>query len=328
MVFWKTLSWSYVAQSFFVREPFIPLLFEPHNSPLPVGITITRRSSSVDEKEKEEIQQFLWSYFGEPPNRPRLTMKGDWIPSSDLALVARDSKQAIIGFLRYHWIGQFLTAKETPDIYSVDCFCIHPQWRKKGLGDALLSELQRYANEENKSYATFLREGPSLSIFHRPIYSGEYAYRFTPLDGNYSTNVYSLTPPQVHNAIHLYRTMYPTTWIIWNPDTKNQKWFLYQRNSCYVWACIQPAHQAIEHRGWLQMGWMTAWLESPELADAFRAEACLAITHHSNHGFDAIWVDQKWTGGSPEWKRDGMFHFYTYQWASNRSVGISYCMTQ
>lgn len=331
MVFWKTLSWSYLAQSFFVREPFASLVFEPTaDLSLPAGVSIKRITSSVEEKEKEEIKRFLWTYFGEPPHKPRLVMEGDWIPTSDLALVLRNMEEEIIGFLRYHWIGQFRTALSTPDIYSVDCFCIHPQWRKKGLGDVLLTELQRYANETGKYYATFLREGPSLSIFHRPAYSGEYAYRSTPLDGTRSPHVYRLTPSQIQKAIQMYQTMYPKTWIVWNPDTTNQQWFLYQRNSCYVWVCIQSAHQQIqtEKYGNLRMGWMTAWLESPELSDPFRAEACLALTHRINHGFDAIWVDHKWTGGSPEWKRDGMFHFYTYQWSSNQTIGISYCMTQ
>ena len=331
MVFWKTLSWSYLAQSFFARESFVPLVFEPTtNAPMSAEVSIKRIREPVEEKEKEEIQQFLWTYFGEPPNKPRLVMEGNWIPATDLALLLRNSEQEIIGFLRYHWIGRFLTAKLTPEIYSVDCFCIHPRWRKKGLGDALLTELQHYANETGKPYATFLREGPSLSIFHCPAYSGEYAYRSTPLDGIRSPHVYMLTPPQVQKAIQMYLTMYPTTWIIWNPDTTNQQWFLYQRNSCYVWACIQSAHQQIqtEQYGNLRIGWMTAWLESPQLSDSFRAEACLALTHRFHHGFDAVWVDQKWTGGSTEWKRDGMFHFYTYQWSSKQSVGISYCMTQ
>lgn len=332
MVFWKTLPWSYVLQSLFVREPFVPLVFEPAEGlSIPARLSIKRIAASVEQKEKEEIETFLWTYFGEPPRRPRLVMEGDWIPATDLALLLRDSEQEIIGFVRYHWIGRFLTAKSTPEMYSVDCFCIHPRWRKKGLGDVLLTELQRYANETGKSYATFLREGPSLSIVHRPVYSGEYAYRSTPLDGIRSPYVYRLTThSQVQKAIQMYQSMYPTTWIVWNPDTTNQQWFLYQRNSCYVWACIQTAHQQIqtERYGDLCMGWMTAWLESPLLSDSFRAEACIAFTHHANHGFDAIWVDRKWTGGSNEWKQDGIFHFYTYQWTSNQTIGVSYCMTQ
>jgi GNAT superfamily N-acetyltransferase len=273
-----------------------------------------------------EIRPWLEEHFGLPPQKPRLVMEKGILCPQDIGLLVRDKKtSSMIGFLRYHWMGTLLSVNK--EIYSVDCFCIHPQWRGKGVGDYLLTELQRYANEVGKPYAMFLKEGPSLPIFHRPIYSGEYAYRYTlGLQEPLSPNVYKLTLSQVKKAIHMYRGMYPSTWIVWNQEGTGQTWLLYQRNSCYVWACIQSAHQVTE-KG-LRMGWMTAWLETGELTPSFRAEACLALTQRVWHGYDAIWVDRKWTGGSVEWRADGWFHFYTYQWSTNQSIGMSYCNTQ
>jgi hypothetical protein len=330
MVFWKNISWTYLVQALFARQPFTPLVFDRTPQRPPSEWSIQRLRHPLEEAEAEDLTRFLYTYFGNPPHKPRLSMKKEQcIPETDLGILIRDSKKEIIGCIRYHLIGRFMTDASTPEIYSVDCFCIHPRWRKKGMGDFLLQELHLYANEVGKYYATFLKEGPSISFFHRPIYTSEYAYRYTPADGSSSPFVHRLTTAQVQKAIQMYQKMYPSTWIVWNPASTEQVWYLYQRNSCYVWACIQPAHQEmITSQGTLTMGWMTAWLESGELADSFRAEACLAMTHRAHHGYDAIWVDHTWTGKGEEWRKDGAFHFYTYQWATNQSMGISYCMAQ
>lgn len=323
MVFWKSISWTYLFQSIFPRSPFLPLVFHPDKQITPSNTRLHRLIYPLNEQESAEIRSWLTKYFGMPPQKPRLVMEDPILCPKDIGLRLCDRKtNEIIGFLRYHFIGEFMGN----EIYSVDCFCIHPHWRGKGLGDYLLTELQLYANEARKPYAMFLKEGPSLSIFHRPIYSSEYAYRYTPMNEPVSPYVYKLSPLQVKKTMKMYRGMYPSTWIVWNEEGSGQTWLLYHRNSCYVWVCIQSAQQITENG--LRMGWMTAWLESTELSSSFRAEACLALTHHVHHGYDAIWVDRKWTGGSSDWRADGQFHFYTYQWSSNQSVGISYCNTQ
>lgn len=336
MVFWTSLPIWYIAKSLLPFSLFTSLEWTPsleNKAVIPSTLSIVRISEKnkheFGTEQKTEVRQFLWTHFGEPPHHPRLDLPEESLFSStDLILLARDDQKHLIGVIRYHFVGRFLSCIEEPFMYVVDCFCIHPRWRKKGLGDRLLSELHQFANENQKPFALFLKEGPSLSIFPRPIVSGEYAYRRIEQKEKFdSPHVFPLTPIQIQRMLKTYCRLFPTTWIIWNEHSTEQQWLLYTRNSCYIWICIQPTHQIVQNH---TIGWITGWLESSELTDEFRQEAIHAVAHSIYHTYDYLWVNHKWTGQSPLWKRDGPFHYYAFQWSSSLSISssISYCMFQ
>jgi GNAT superfamily N-acetyltransferase len=336
MVFWTSLPLWYLAKSFFPFSTFTSLEFTPSledKAVVPSTVSITciseKNENEMTAEQKKEVRQFLWNYFGQPPDHPRLDLPEEVLFSpTDLILLARDEQKQLIGTIRYHFIGRLLSTVEEPNLYCVDCFCIHPQWRKKRIGDRLLSELHRFANEQEKPFAMFLKEGPALSILHRPIFSGEYAYRTIEKKDKYdSPHVYPLSSFQIQRMLKTYRRLNPSVLMIWNEHSNNQRWLLYTRNSCYVWICIQPTYQIVQNK---TIGWITGWLESSELTDEFRQEAIHAVSHSSYHSYDYLWVNRKWTGNSPLWKTDGPFHYYAFQWSSSLSINssISYCMFQ
>lgn len=334
MVFWKSLPIGYLLKSLIPLSPFHRLDFYPEVdavAPLPSSLTIQRIKGShpIEEKETKELCEFLWMYFGNPPHHPRLEIPERFLlGEKDLLLCVREEKKTLVGVVRYHYIGRFLSVAEEPEIYSVDCFCIHPQWRGKKVGDRMLSELQRFANEMGKPFACFLKEGPMVSILHRPMYSGEYAYRRIDKKEKYhSPRIYPLSTLQMERMMKTYRRINPSAWIIWDNTSQRQQWLLYTRNSCYVWVCIQPSDQTIQGQ---TIGWVTGWLESSELTDEFREEALYTIACSKEHSYDYLWVNKKWTGHSAQWKQDGPFHYYPFQWSSSLSMNstVSYCMFQ
>ena len=53
-----------------------------------------------------EVCQFLYNYFGNPPQKPRFSIPIQHLLSkTDLLLLARDNSTRIVGCIRYHDIG-------------------------------------------------------------------------------------------------------------------------------------------------------------------------------------------------------------------------------
>jgi len=263
-------------------------------------------------RDPEEIQSFLRLYFGNPPKTPVLELVFD---PEDHVLLVRDQTDQIAGTIRYHFIGHY---HEKP-IYVVDAFCIHPIWRKKGVGDYLLTELNRYANEKQIPYALFLKEGAPLSIFHQPIYTGWYRYRELT-DHRSNNKLTDLSVQEAFRIMDIYRTFQPNVVIIRN-ERSIWKWFRSDQKSILIG--IQDTHQRV---GSKKVGWITAWIESPLITDPLRGEAADAVADSLYPTFDFLWSNERWIGDSMRWKRDGAFHFYTYQWSTDVSIGVSYAM--
>jgi GNAT superfamily N-acetyltransferase len=70
----------------------------------------------------------------------------------DTILTIHDN-HTLIATIRYHFIGTY----ESTPIHLVDCFCVHPLWRGKGVGDYLLHELHHMM--QSTPCALFLKEG-------------------------------------------------------------------------------------------------------------------------------------------------------------------------
>lgn len=129
MVFWKNYPFLKFIENFYNLNRFKDISFEKNELKSPTGIhaeLITYHSPL-----KIYIRQFLKTYFGNPPSTPILDIpENELIQINDYILLLRDNQSNIIGCIRYHYMGQFISDKKQP-IYIVDCFCIHPQWRKK-----------------------------------------------------------------------------------------------------------------------------------------------------------------------------------------------------
>jgi GNAT superfamily N-acetyltransferase len=273
-----------------------------------------------------EVKEFIKKNFGSPPNTPILDIPEEVLLGvNDHIIVLKDIDKNIVGCVRYHFLGLFVTS-ENEQIYCVDCFTVHKKWRRKGIGDYLLTSLHNYVNKNNIPYSMFLKEGRNLPIVHNPIYTSTYAYREIVNCSN-SENIKELTVTQAYRLMDLFREINPGMFIVRNIKSNNQMWKLYKKGTSKILACFQNPYQTFEKNGKIKkIGWVTGWIESPDVTDEFREEASRELSASMYPMFDYIWMNNVWCGDSDEWKTDGLFHWYSYQWSTCVNIKKSYCI--
>ena len=127
----------------------------------------------------EGMAKLLNEWFEEPSSRSKANVTKEWIRSTYLSnhaiwIVAKDSKGTIRGC-----VSSFISEGPYPNSLSqcsgkqwgiVDWFCVHPLWRSKGLGSALLETLDLVTYKVGRKAHVFLKEGVPLPLPHIPIY--------------------------------------------------------------------------------------------------------------------------------------------------------------
>jgi len=327
MVFWKTYPWRQWIQSMCSVEQFTDLVFDKEAFSSPTENHAELLTGSASFGHRTMIRQFLKTYFGSPPHTPILDIpEKNLVGKHDYLFYVNDHHQKIIGCVRYHYMGQFLTEATQPMMYVVDCFCIHPQWRKKGVGDYLLTILHRFANNKGIPYCLFLKEGPSLSILHTPLYSSRYV--FTRALPSFQTNVSCISTKEAYRMMDLFQELNPDLCIIRNQEeSSNQYWRLYKKGHVTILACVQSSFQYfIENDVKQRMGWITAWLQTPNTTPSIQGEASEQIVDSMRGIVEYVWGNEDWIGDSGRWKADGVCHWYTYQWTTNINIKTNYCL--
>lgn len=326
MVFWKTYPFREILKCTFNDYTFRDLVFTKSQLNIPNGLEDGILNVN-NLKLITELKQFLKMYFGQPPSKPILDIpENELLGEKDHILYLRklDNGQ-IVGCIRYHYIGIFVSSNNQK-IYSVDCFCIHPDWRKKGIGDYLLTKLHNYANNLKIPYTLFLKEGYSLNIIHQPYYSSIYVFR-KPCPNINSPNVKTLTINEAYKMMDIFRELNPNIFIIRNIESKNQIWKLYKYEMYKILVCFQNTYQSFEEDGQIKkIGWITSWIESPNITDKYREDASKCLSDSMNDKYDYIWANKEWVGHSKEWKDDGPFNWYLYQWTTCLNIKRSYCI--
>lgn len=325
MVFWFSSIHAPTTKSF---EPF---LLEKEKLPSPTGVDAVRVTSQIPLPILTEIREYLQNYFGNPPHTPILDIpESHLLGKMDYFFLAREKSGRLVGTIRYRYVGEWMAdSHPSPSIYRVDAFCIHPEWRKRGVGDYLLTELQRYATANGQPFAMFLKEGFYLPITHQPLYSGQYAFRRIHAQ-QANPHVRIVSVEQAKLFIDVYHRIYPQVCIIRN-NNGLQQWRLYKKGYYMILACFQDTYQRIDKE---TMGWCTAWLESSVVTEEIREEAAIGLTN-TLPSFDYVWMNKRWTGKNSDracpvengaWTDDGTFHWYTYQWSTNCVMDISMCL--
>lgn len=325
MVFWKSYPLQNIFKSIFPNI-FESLKFEREALKSPTGeepIYLNNQNSHSSELNK--ISLFLQNNFGDPPATPIFVINGeDLLGLDDHIIYVTNKTKDIVGCIRYHYLGEFYTGNHEK-IYCVDCFCIAKEWRKKGVGDFLLTTLHIYVNNNNIPYCLFLKEGRNLSIVHIPHYSSIYVYRSIE---NIPNQIKYLTTEEGSKLLNIFNRLNPNTFIIYNPRSKNQIWRLYQNNLNKILVCFQDTFQRFQEDGKTKkIAWATAWIESPNISDEERAIAAIELSNSLYPLFDYVWLNKEWVGKNCSgWKLDGSFHWYLYQWTTSVSIKKSYCI--
>jgi hypothetical protein len=324
MVFWTTYPLSNIIQAKFNKNIFKSQIFNKESIESPTGINVIIISKNHNEIFIPKIKEFIKNNFGSPPNTPILDIpENQLLGNKDHILFLKDTYNNIIGCIRYHYLGIFITSNNE-EIYCEDCFTVKKDWRKKGVGDYLLTQLHIYVNKNNIPYSMFLKEGRNLTIIHSPVYTGLYVFR--NLESYYSKNVLSLSIYHAYKIMDLFGEL-NRIFIIRNFKSTNQFWKLYKKDTYTVLVCFQDAYQSFKEKGEIKkICWATAWIESPNMIDKYREEASRELSALMYPEFDYVWMNKEWTGNDNTWKIDGFFHWYTYQWTTYLNINKSYCI--
>lgn len=305
MVFWSSRSWWSRCQWNPGRFRSSPL--SPQSIPSPTGYPAER---VTEPSQVSEVVRFLRAHFGSPPRTPLLDLsETTLLGPRDYLWMVRDT-EGIVGTLRYHFIGTMVEP-----IYMVDSFCIHPRWRRKGVGDFLLNELHRYANQHRMPNALFLKEGQPIHPF--PLYTGVYVFR--KVEAGPHPHLRALSSNEAERRMDHFQSVYPNVLLIRRPGLP---WYLYQQGEHWIMICIQDTYQRMPDGA--RIAWITGWIERPGTTDALRAAASEEALFSQFGKAAYLWTNRAWVGGSSAWTADGPFHWYTYQWNTSATMNPSY----
>jgi GNAT superfamily N-acetyltransferase len=249
-------------------------------------------------EETAEILEFLETFFGDVPRTPIFR---PFIHLSDREEVLIDRRNGSIrATIRYKYSGTF----EGQPIYLIDCFCIHPDVRRTGIGSRILSALH---DRTGSKAMLFLKEGRPVPGI-QPLYSSSYVYRH--VEPARCMHVAPVSPHMASHIVQTYRSMHPDTFWLHSTTNPNQSWRLWKQGLTWGLACFQDAFQTHPvEKG--RIGWMTALFCSVGLSQ-------LALEDLVNAApFDWIWTDRVWMGSCDGWSVDGPFHWYTYRWTTS-----------
>lgn len=248
--------------------------------------------------ELQKICDWLYTNFS---NRPRLTIAVDDLLYELDTMVVVYSNLEIVGTVRHKHLSD--------TIYLIDCFCVHRSVRRKGIADMLLSTIKEYANQRDRRKAVFLKEGAPLFIPQLPFYSSTYVYR--AIIKRDTSAILSVPTRLAHILVDTYCKIYPNTFLIVNKETANQHWRMYRAKGQFILACFQDTSQRLYNK---TMGWMTVLLKNMWNSSIINQMV------DSVPMFDYVWMDSRhllesgnWER-SNDWKKDGAFHWYRYQW--------------
>ncbi len=276
-------------------QPNTQTIFNETPSPTGISYRIVKTES-----EKREISKFLKAHFKKSPSSPEYIQPLNDSTQTILYMIEPSNTSNIIASIRYKYIG---TNQANP-IHCIDCFCIHPQWRKKGIGTYLLASLHNEVIQRIQS--VFLKEGSLLPINHAPFYSSTYVYRHNINPPLHSKHVSIIPTALAHKLVNIFLEFNPQTFLILNPDSQNQKWLYYKDGTKWALALILDTYQTIHGQ---KMGWITGYIHSPNINTNESHHIIDILSDYS--GYSYIWTDIVWAS---HWKVDGPYHWYSYYW--------------
>lgn len=279
-------------------EPNTQTIFNEVKSPTGYPYKIATSLSEI-----KAVSDFLLHHFKKSELSPEYRQPLN--DSTQTILYMLDPKDGnIIATIRYKYQGQ----NNNNEIHCIDCFCIHPSWRKKGIGTYLLSVLH---NEViNRIQSVFLKEGVPLPIKHSPFYSSTYVYKHFPQPSplvSRKEHISEIPTTLAHRLANIFLEFNPQTFLILNTESQNQKWLYYKNGLQWALALFQDTYQTTKQSE--KMGWLTGYIHSPNINNEESHHIIDILSKHS--GYPYIWTDIAWAS---HWKVDGSYHWYSYYW--------------
>lgn len=205
------------------------------------------------------------------------------------------------------------TLFEGQPVYPTDWLCVSPAHRKTGLTSRILSTGYSYLRQKGYHYCIYLKEGSPMRMATPPLYSSTYVFRKTRggLKGA------PLSPSLANRLLTQIRQVRPTTFVLYSEALPNQTWRLWRKGGSWILMGFQNAYQTFQKGA---VGTLSAYFAiGPHTRDDFEAMIDSAP-------FDWIWADVAFVKDSQGWFTDGPFHWYAYQWSTDRVFSDQYCL--
>lgn len=180
-MFWKGRVSTVKQISSFIKQSEVALL-DLEIPEIPSDLNPGNCVVSVSNlKDVEGISKLLNEWFEDKTSKTQAAVTAKWVRDTYLDnhaiwIVAKDKGGTIRGC-----VSSFLITSPYPNSLSgcgkphpwgiVDWYCVHPLWRSKGVGSALLETLDFITYRIGRKAHVFLKEGIPLPLPHVPIYT-------------------------------------------------------------------------------------------------------------------------------------------------------------
>jgi len=180
-MFWKGKVSILTQMSAFVKQSDVAFV-ELEIPELPLNLNPGGCKVTVSKfTDVEGISKLLNEWFEDSKSKAKASIKPEWIHASykeneAIWIIAKDSRGTIRGC-----VASFRISAPYPNSLGgcgkmhpwglVDWFCVHPLWRSKGIGSALLETLDLITYRLGRKAHVFLKEGYPLPLPHVPIYT-------------------------------------------------------------------------------------------------------------------------------------------------------------
>jgi hypothetical protein len=236
----------------------------------------------------------------------------------------RSSTSPLQGVISSLPLGRLRRAGSAPTSYEVRLirdFCVGPTYRSCGVGNALLQAVLADSRALGQVCAVFLKEGSPIGRAGPSMYSSTWMYRrYKGRDSAFGVS--EIPAGNVNEMLALYATDNPRA--IYNlpnePASTATRVFSYRGFSGSILAAFTPAYQRHPTNN-EELIYQTGWLERGEVFPMERIDATRALSEYAARVMKAgwIWMDRAVLGKQslpPQWKSDGPFHWYAYNWTA------------
>jgi GNAT superfamily N-acetyltransferase len=180
-MFWKGKVSIFKQIGNFLKKTDVKLL-EFNKPEIPSNKELSKCRISVSKfKDCPGIAKLLNEWFEDPKSRSMVDVTAEWVRASYLDkeaiwIVAKDTGGTVRGCVSsFRIVGPYpnsLTGCGKPNPWGiVDWYCVHPLWRNKGIGSALLETLDFITYQIGRKAHIFLKEGIPLPLPHVPIFT-------------------------------------------------------------------------------------------------------------------------------------------------------------
>ncbi len=240
-------------------------------------------------KDFAAVIQFLRRHYDKGAS---LDLSTEYIASYRSLLIVRNASRQIIGTIAAKPLGTWSRGEPFETIY-IDLFCVHTEYRRAGVGRALLYGI--YAATDPR--AVFIKEGAALPLIVPPLRSSFYSWR-SVYDDEVAPNCVRIWTFREFEAWAPASTLYN------RPMATESVIFGYGRDAVAVFT---PAHQRI---GDEPLIWMTGYVEKGDV-DRPTVMNALSVAAARHFTVRLVWVDGQY---APTWKKDGAYHIYAFNW--------------